>query len=103
MVQGLTAVGKDVAPFTLVDQTNTARALNSVGLRRAGFSADQRRALSRAFKEIFLSDHSLANSIAEVASWDPIPEVREIIDFIQASKRGVCLGNRRAAAEMSEA
>jgi UDP-N-acetylglucosamine acyltransferase len=91
MVRGLTALGKDVVPFVLVDQSNTVRALNKVGLRRAGFPREAVAELARAFRTIFRSGLTVSEAVAELEAGSPGAEVREMLDFIRASKRGICL------------
>ncbi|TVR97708.1 MAG: acyl-ACP--UDP-N-acetylglucosamine O-acyltransferase [Rhodospirillales bacterium] len=91
MVRGMTALGKDVVPFVLVDQTNTVRSLNKVGLRRAGLSLDALKALDRAFREIFRSSRPVRDALTALEAQPMTEEVREMVDFIRASKRGICL------------
>ncbi len=90
MVRGLTALGKDVVPFALVDQSNTVRTLNKVGLRRAGFSRDTLADLDRAFREIFRSERPLFQSLDALEQTPASTETREMIAFIRSSKRGIC-------------
>lgn len=91
MVRGMTALGKDVVPFVLVDQSNSVRSLNKVGLRRAGFSREVVGQLEHAFRQIFRSKRPLSEAI-ELLEREPMgEEVRELVDFIKASKRGICL------------
>ena len=66
----------------------------SIGLRRAGFNAVQIRALQTAFSCLFRRVRNLTQAIAEVEAGPCSPEVRYLIDFIRASKRGVCFGPR---------
>lgn len=91
MVRGMTALGKDVVPFALVDQSNTVRMLNKVGLRRAGFPRETVRALDHAFREIFRSGRPLFQSVDLLEAEPQCDEVREMLEFIRASERGICL------------
>lgn len=91
MVRGMTALGKDVVPFVLVDQSNTVRSLNKVGLRRAGISADGVRELDQAFRLIFRSKQPLSEALASLESQTMGAEVDEMVGFIRASRRGICL------------
>lgn len=96
MIRGLTAVGKDVVPFTLIDQTNTVRGLNLVGLKRSGLPAETVKQLKDAYKRIFRSTDTVADALAALDGGGPCAEVREMIDFIRASKRGICLAHSTA-------
>lgn len=91
MVRGMTALGKDVVPFVLVDQSNTVRSLNKVGLRRAGLPAAVIREMDAAFRELFRSKRPLFEALDKLEKAPMCAEVREMVDFIRASKRGVCL------------
>lgn len=96
MIRGLTAVGKDVVPFTLIDQTNTVRALNLVGLRRSAIPPASRGSIKQAYREIFRTTRPVSESLAVLESSPVCPEVREMIDFIRTSKRGICLARSSA-------
>jgi UDP-N-acetylglucosamine acyltransferase len=96
MIQGITAASKDVAPFTTVDQLNIARGLNSVGLRRAGISTAARRELKIAFREIFRTTRPVSHSLEMIESRPMCDEVREMVEFMRATKRGVSLAARSA-------
>ena len=100
-MRGLSRTSRDVPPFCIIDGTHTVRALNRVGLRRAGFSGQQIRELQDAFSRLFRRARNLAVAIREFDRGACSPEVCELIDFIQASKRGVCVGRRRAVSGYS--
>jgi UDP-N-acetylglucosamine acyltransferase len=100
ILRGLSRTSRDVPPFCIMDGTHTVRGINRVGLRRAGFTAAQIRALQNAFTRLFRRATNLAHALAELEREPCPPEgqpaVRYLIDFIRASKRGVCMGPRRA-------
>ncbi len=98
ILRGLSRTSRDVPPFCIMDGTHTVRAINRVGLRRAGFTAAQIRALQNAFVRLFGHAANLSRAIAAFEGEPVSPEVRHLIDFIRASKRGVCFGPRAAAA-----
>lgn len=102
ILRGLSKTSRDVPPFCVMDGTHTVRAINRVGLRRAGFSAAQIRALQNAFMVLFGRARNLRMALAELESEPVSAEVRYLIDFIRTSKRGVCFGARRAAASQEE-
>ena len=96
LLRGLSRTSRDVPPFCIMDGTHTVRAINRVGLRRAGFTAAQIRDVHTAFMRLFGRTRNLATAIAELEAGPCSPEVRHLLDFIRASKRGVCGGVRRA-------
>jgi UDP-N-acetylglucosamine acyltransferase len=96
LLRGLSRSSRDVPPFCIMDGTHTVRALNRVGLRRAGFTAPQIRELQNAFSRLFRRSGNLRQALEQLETAACGPEVRYLIDFIRASKRGVCRGPRRA-------
>jgi UDP-N-acetylglucosamine acyltransferase len=95
-LRGLSKTSRDVPPFCIMDGTHTVRAINRVGLRRAGYSAAQIRDLHNAFGRLFRRPRNLRIALTELESSACSPEVRQLIDFIRASTRGVCFGPRQA-------
>jgi UDP-N-acetylglucosamine acyltransferase len=100
ILRGLSRTSRDVPPFCIMDGTHTVRAINRVGLRRAGFTATQIRALQNAFVHLFRRGGNLGKAVAELDNESVSTEVRYLIDFIRASKRGVCVGPRPQSGRM---
>lgn len=96
LLRGLSRTARDVPPFTIMDETHTLRGLNRVGLRRAGFGGEQIRALQRAFVHLFRKPRNLRRAMAELEMEPLTPEVQHLLEFIRASRRGVCTGPRQA-------
>lgn len=89
--QGMTGAGKDIPPFTIAAGINRVVGLNVVGLRRAGFSQEQRTEIKRAFELLYCSrlNTSQALEAAKQQSWGP--EGAEFFGFVAAArKRGIC-------------
>lgn len=99
LLRGLSRTSRDVPPFTIMDWTHTVRALNRVGLRRAGLPPEAIRALQRAFATLFRARRNLRDALAEVESAPRTAEVEELVGFIKASTRGVAFGPRQGGAE----
>ena len=97
LLRGLSRTSRDVPPFCIMDGTHTVRAINLVGLRRAAVSATGIRALRNAFKVLFLRPRNLQRALPEVEAGEMSAEVRELVEFIRASQRGVCFGPRSGA------
>ena len=98
-VAGGSIVTQDVAPYCLV-QGDRARlvSLNAVGLRRAGLTADEARALKRVFRALFHSSVSLAERLEAAQALAEDPRTRELVAFVAASGRGVVATPRRGLA-----
>lgn len=91
MVQGSSAFGKDLPPFTLAAERNAIFGLNVIGIRRAGFNSREREDIKAAFKLLYLSGLNLSQAIeaAKVANFGELG--REFFAFVEeAKKRSVC-------------
>ncbi|MBT8043745.1 MAG: acyl-ACP--UDP-N-acetylglucosamine O-acyltransferase [Verrucomicrobiae bacterium] len=93
MVGGCTKIVQDVAPFTIVDgNPASVRGLNMVGLQRRGFDKETRRALKKAYKQLFLSKQSnLAERTEQLAQSEHARDasVARLIEFVRSSERGL--------------
>jgi UDP-N-acetylglucosamine acyltransferase len=64
--------------------------LNSVGLQRRGFEADVLAELKKAYRLFFNSTLNVSQALEQAqAELKPFQEVTELIDFVEASGRGV--------------
>ena len=91
-VGGFTVVTQDVLPFCRVAGMRPVLfyGLNSVGLRRKGFSQERLSALKEIFKFIFYSDLNTTQALEKITTLLPPHEDREeIVRFIQSAKRGI--------------
>jgi UDP-N-acetylglucosamine acyltransferase len=97
MVGALTKVVLDVPPFSVCDG-NPAKlyGLNSIGLKRAGYSLEDMALLKRALKMLFRGGLSKNEAVAAVLKeGGSNADVLHLVEFVRASKRGVL----RAVAE----
>ena len=97
LMRGLSRTSRDVPPFVISDATSEARALNLVGLRRAGFDRAAVQALRRAFRILFRTPTNLSAAIARVEAEVRSAEVDELLAFIRSSTRGVIRARRTSA------
>jgi UDP-N-acetylglucosamine acyltransferase len=93
MVGGCCALGQDLPPFMRAAGGYRARmyGLNSVGLRRHGFSSDRVAVLKRAYDLLFRSGHRTAEA-AKLAKAEFVdqPDVMTVVAFLEGTKRGIC-------------
>lgn len=96
MLSGGTMAPQDVPPFCTA-QGERARlvGLNIVGMRRAGMKRDEIMAVKHAFKVLFRSKMLLAEAIKQLEAENPIPAVREMLDFCKATQRGITAAKRK--------
>lgn len=89
---GFTVATQDVLPFCRVAGMRPILfyGLNSIGLRRRGFSRERIGALKEILKIIYYSDLNTTQAIEKIKTLIPPHEDREeIIKFIESSKRGI--------------
>lgn len=96
MVGGLGKITKDVPPFTIADgNPSLLRGLNLVGLERAGLDTAEIRALKEAYKTLFMRGLPLAEALAVLRAVRPVSDrVMHLVEFIEASERGIIRGGR---------
>lgn len=94
MVGGKSKIVQDVLPFFITDgNPPRVRGVNSVGLRRAGFSEASRRALKEAYRILFRSGIPLQQALSEIEQTRD-PNVAHLVQFIRGSRRGFTTGGR---------
>jgi UDP-N-acetylglucosamine acyltransferase len=88
MVGGKSKIVQDVLPFFITDgNPPRVRGLNTVGLTRAAFSEEQRRALKNAYRTLFRTGVPLVDLLGELEQVDD-ENVVHLVNFIRGSKRG---------------
>ena len=97
MMQGGSAISKDLPPFAVARGDNGMCGLNVVGLRRAGFDAAERLALRKLYHHLLRSTGRRADLLAEARGLFPSAACTELLDFVAAARRGVCTDTGRAS------
>ncbi|MEK6776626.1 MAG: acyl-ACP--UDP-N-acetylglucosamine O-acyltransferase [bacterium] len=92
IIGGASAVPMDVLPFCNVTGNRAKlHGLNIVGLQRHNFSEETIRELKNVYRILFRSDLLMQQAVERVsAEVADIPEVRELMNFLRESKRGIC-------------
>ncbi|GAQ94779.1 UDP-N-acetylglucosamine acyltransferase [Thermodesulfovibrio aggregans] len=92
MIGGFSGVGQDVPPFTMASGPRAKLyGLNTVGLKRRGFNDETINILKKAYKILFRDKLQLKEAIEKVKNELPqIAEIKHLIEFIEANKRGIC-------------
>jgi UDP-N-acetylglucosamine acyltransferase len=93
MVGGCCGIVQDLPPFMRAAGGYRARmyGLNSVGLRRQGFSPDRISVLKRAYDMLFRSGHRIAEAARLAkAEFGEQPDVMIVLGFLEGTKRGIC-------------
>src|SRR6476659_2271596 len=92
-IGGCSRVSKDIPPFLkAVGNPVKLYGLNTVGLQRSGMDDETIRELKRAYRLLFRSEMNVTQAIERAQTeLEPLPEVKELIRFVEASERGVVI------------
>jgi UDP-N-acetylglucosamine acyltransferase len=91
MVGGNTRVNSDLPPYLLYSDFNVAaKGLNIVGLKRAGFPAEEVRLLKVAYRLLYRSGLKQEEALRRIETEAPSEHTRHLVAFIRGSKRGIC-------------
>ncbi len=90
-IAGDSAVNKDIMPFTMAQgKYAVARALNSVGLERAGFSKEEVDNLYKAIRMITKGGRTVEEALEDIKSeCAPSENLEYLVQFIRKSERGI--------------
>jgi UDP-N-acetylglucosamine acyltransferase len=91
MVRGGERFGMDIPPYLVAYGTNLVAGLNAIGLKRAGFGAEVRQEIKRAFQMLYRSGMNVSQAVgaAKAESWGP--EASYFWEFVATAKRrGIC-------------
>ena len=97
LMQGGAAVSKDLPPYCVARGYNGICGLNAVGLRRAGFTTGQRAELKRLYHALFRSGKKLGVALAAARKEFRSDCARVLLEFVAASKRGICADTGKTA------
>jgi len=94
MLQGGALVNKDIPPFVKAAREPISyTGVNSIGLRRRGFTSEQIQSIQEIYRYIYLSGLNITDAVERVEAELPATRERdEIILFIRNSKRGILRG-----------
>lgn len=94
IISGGSLVRKDVPPYTKAGREPLSYVgINSVGLRRRGFSSEQINEIQDIYRTIFLKKFNISRALDIIETEREPTEIRdEILDFIRNSNRGVMKG-----------
>jgi len=102
IMQGGSAISKDLPPFCVAMQENTLCGLNVIGLRRAGLNPTERLELKRVYRTLFRSGLNRAEAVARARAESTGEAVTRLTDFVAASRRGVCVDGGPLSAEAEQ-
>lgn len=90
-VGGYSVITKDVLPYskTVSERNTQAYGPNVIGLERKGFTQEQIQNIKSAFRLLLQSKLNTTQAVEAIQAEVQSPEVQIILDFIEASHRGV--------------
>ncbi|MCJ8211785.1 acyl-ACP--UDP-N-acetylglucosamine O-acyltransferase [Mucilaginibacter sp. RS28] len=93
-VTGGSLVRKDVPPYVKAAREPLSYAgINSVGLRRRGFSDDKINEIQDIYRTLFIKNNNVSKAMEIIeADFKPTEERDEILNFINGSQRGIMKG-----------
>lgn len=95
LMQGGSAISKDLPPFTVARGDNHICGLNTVGLRRAGLTPAERLELRQLYHALFRQGRNLGAAVAEARNRFTSGPAKIMLEFLRGSKRGVCADARK--------
>jgi len=93
-IGGASLIRKDVPPFIkAAREPLTYAGVNSVGIRRRGFSDEQVREIEDIYRILYVQNNNISKGIASILETLPASELRKnILDFINSSDKGIIRG-----------
>lgn len=95
MLSGLVGTGYDLCPFFTLFGINQVGGVNVIGMRRAGHPRAEIDAVRWCFRILVRSGLPPKAAVERLEERGSEPIVREMIDFVRSSKRGICTGRGR--------
>ncbi len=93
-VAGATLIRKDVPPYVkAAREPITFAGVNSIGLRRRGFTDEQVREIEEVYRTIYVMNTNISKGVDQVKEQMPNAVfAKEIIEFIESSDKGIIRG-----------
>ncbi len=91
MVKGNSRTAKDIPPFLISKGENHVVGLNTVGLRRSGYTDADRRDIKNAFRLLYKSGLNVSQALEKAEEMEWGPHGLRFFEFVRtATKRGIC-------------
>ena len=94
MIQGGALINKDIPPYVKAAREPIAyTGINTVGLRRRGFSGETIRDIQEIYRYIYMNNLNVSDAVERIEAEMPATHERdEILQFIRNSQRGIIRG-----------
>lgn len=97
MIAGGIGATLDIPPYLTMTATNVCGSINRVGLRRAGFTHEQIDDVRWVYRTLYRRGLTVNSALDVLRERGDRPIIREYIDFIEASTRGICTTRAKAS------
>jgi UDP-N-acetylglucosamine acyltransferase len=95
LMQGGSAISRDLPPYTVARWYNGICGLNTIGLRRSGIDAKDRLELKQLYIQLFRTGRNLSEAVAAARETFTAVPSRTLLDFITSTEKGVCRDLRK--------
>jgi UDP-N-acetylglucosamine acyltransferase len=103
MVSALSVSNKDLPPFFIYGgRPALAESVNRVGLRRAGIDRAAQKEIKDAYRLLYRSGLTIPEAVAAITKDLGCPEIQELLEFINTSKRGIAFGAKGTVDTLSK-
>ncbi len=102
LMQGGSAISKDLPPYCIARGDNGICGLNVIGLRRAGLGADVRLELRKLYRMLFRGGDSWRSALDAAAAEVRSEWGQRLVDFVRSTRRGVVMPHRGLRVEDEE-
>jgi UDP-N-acetylglucosamine acyltransferase len=102
LMQGGSAISKDLPPYTIARGDNKISGLNIIGLRRAGFSSEVRLELKRLYHALFRRNLRFHEAVENARAEFHSEAALALLDFVATSKRGICSSRKKTESPEGE-
>jgi UDP-N-acetylglucosamine acyltransferase len=95
LLSGSSASSKDLPPFWLMQGHNSICGVNTIGMRRAGIPSAEIQAVRKVFAMIYVERIPITDTlISAETEYGHHGAIRELVQFIRTSKRGIAGSHR---------
>lgn len=100
MCQGHSGFSQDLPPFVIGADINTVVGINAVGMKRAGYTIEERREVKKAFQAVYLSPETLQSVLESASGRENSAALELFYRFLrEPSKKGLCVRSSRRPSE----
>jgi len=92
MLGGLSIITKDLPPYSMImaGSLNLVAGLNSIGLKRGGFTSEERKEIKQLHKVLYRSGLNLTQAKDRIRSQYQSDISKSFLDFLESTTRGLC-------------